>query len=100
MSKNDVVIPPSKQEILGRYEKQVAEIQDQYEMGLITQEERHEQVVDTWNAATDEVGEAMLEHFDRLNPIYMMANSGARGSFKQIRQLAGMRGLMSNPKEI
>ena len=67
-------------------------------MGLITQEERHEAVVDKWTAATDEVAEAMEENFDELNPIFMMANSGARGSFKQIRQLAGMRGLMANPK--
>ena len=76
------------------------EIQDQYDEGLITQEERHLAVTDQWNAATDEVAEAMVEtsSLDELNPIYMMANSGARGSFKQIRQLAGMRGLMANPK--
>ena len=98
ISKNDVVVPPDKQEILGKYEELVAEIQDQYDTGLITQEERHEAVVDQWNAATDEVAGAMEKHFDVLNPIYMMANSGARGSFKQIRQLAGMRGLMANPK--
>jgi DNA-directed RNA polymerase subunit beta' len=98
ISKNDVVVPPSKEEILGRYDKQVGEISDQYDMGLITQEERHEAVVEKWNAATDEVAEAMIENLDTLNPIFMMANSGARGSFKQIRQLAGMRGLMANPK--
>ncbi len=98
VSKNDVIIPPSKGEILKKYEDQVAEIQDQYDMGLITQEERHELVVNKWNAATDEVGQAMLDHFDHLNPIYMMASSGARGSMSQIRQLAGMRGLMANPK--
>ena len=67
-------------------------------MGLISQEERHEKVVEKWTAATDEVGEAMRDNLDLLNPIFMMANSGARGSFKQIRQLAGMRGLMANPK--
>ena len=67
-------------------------------MGLITQEERHEAVVDKWTAATEEVAEAMEKHFDACNPIFMMANSGARGSIKQIRQLAGMRGLMANPK--
>ena len=67
-------------------------------MGLISGEERHEAVVDKWTAATEEVADAMIENFDHLNPIYMMANSGARGSFKQIRQLAGMRGLMANPK--
>jgi DNA-directed RNA polymerase subunit beta' len=98
ISKNDVVVPPSKQEILERYDQQVAEVSDQYDMGLITQEERHEAVVEKWNAATDEVAEAMIENLETLNPIFMMANSGARGSFKQIRQLAGMRGLMANPK--
>jgi DNA-directed RNA polymerase subunit beta' len=98
ISKNDVVIPPSKQDILERFERQVGEISDQYDMGLITQEERHEAVVEKWNAATDEVADAMISNLDELNPIFMMANSGARGSFKQIRQLAGMRGLMANPK--
>jgi DNA-directed RNA polymerase subunit beta' len=98
ISKNDVVIPPSKGEILAKFEGLVGEISDQYDMGLITQEERHEKVVEKWNAATDEVAEAMIANLDTLNPIFMMANSGARGSFKQIRQLAGMRGLMANPK--
>jgi DNA-directed RNA polymerase subunit beta' len=98
VSKNDVVIPPEKEQILDRYEAEVREIEDQYNTGLITQEERHERVVEKWTAATDEVGEAMQKNLDVLNPIFMMANSGARGSFKQIRQLAGMRGLMANPK--
>jgi DNA-directed RNA polymerase subunit beta' len=98
ISKNDVVIPPEKQEILDKFDKLVGDITDQYDMGLITQEERHEAVVEKWNAATDEVAEAMIANLDTLNPIFMMANSGARGSFKQIRQLAGMRGLMANPK--
>ena len=98
VSKNDVVIPPKKEEILERIESEVADILDQYDMGLISQEERKEAVIDKWNGATDEVGEAMQEHLEELNPIFMMANSGARGSFKQIRQLAGMRGLMANPK--
>ena len=98
ISKNDVVIPPDKEQILERYENEVGEIQDQYDMGLITLEERKEKVVDKWTDATDEVADAMEKNLDRLNSIYMMANSGARGSFKQIRQLAGMRGLMANPK--
>jgi DNA-directed RNA polymerase subunit beta' len=98
ISKNDVVVPPEKQEILDKYDALVGEISDQYDMGLITQEERHEAVVEKWNAATDEVADAMIANLDTLNPIFMMANSGARGSFKQIRQLAGMRGLMANPK--
>ena len=98
ISKNDVQTPPTKPEILARYEAQLAEIEYQYDMGMITQEERHEAVTGLWNRATDEVGEALNEHLDELNPIFMMANSGARGSFSQIRQLAGMRGLMANPK--
>jgi DNA-directed RNA polymerase subunit beta' len=98
ISKNDVVVPSEKGSILDRYEQDVAEITDQYDMGLITQQERHEAVVEKWNAATDDVAEAMIKNLDELNPIFMMANSGARGSFKQIRQLAGMRGLMANPK--
>jgi DNA-directed RNA polymerase subunit beta' len=98
ISKNDVVVPPEKQEILDKFDKIVGDITGQYDDGLITQEERHEAVVEQWNAATDEVAEAMVQNLDVLNPIFMMANSGARGSFKQIRQLAGMRGLMANPK--
>ncbi len=98
ISKNDVVIPPKKEEILERIEAEVGEVLDQYDTGLISQEERHEAVVEKWNSATDEVGQAMQENLHVLNPIFMMANSGARGSFKQIRQLAGMRGLMANPK--
>jgi DNA-directed RNA polymerase subunit beta' len=98
ISKNDVVIPPSKAEILARYDETVADISEQYDMGLISQEERHELVVKQWNSATEEVKDAMIAGLDTLNPIYMMANSGARGSFNQIRQLGGMRGLMANPK--
>jgi DNA-directed RNA polymerase subunit beta' len=98
VSKNDVIVPPSKPQILEEYEAKVAIIQEQYDEGLITQEERHLAVTDNWNEATDVVAEAMVQNLHHLNPIYMMANSGARGSFKQIRQLAGMRGLMANPK--
>jgi DNA-directed RNA polymerase subunit beta' len=98
ISKNNVISPPNKEEILERYEKQTSEIEGQYEDGYITQEERHEAVTSQWDKATDEVASAMEANLDELNPIYMMANSGARGSFKQIRQLAGMRGLMANPK--
>ncbi len=98
VSKNDVQTPPSKPEILARYDGRLAEIDAQYDNGEMDQEERHEQVVALWNEATDEVAKAMVDHLDVLNPIFMMANSGARGSFQQIRQLAGMRGLMANPK--
>ena len=98
ISKNDIVIPPDKEEILAEYEERVAKVAAQYERGLITDEERHESIVNIWTEATDTVAAAMERTFYELNPIYMMANSGARGSSKQIRQLAGMRGLMANPK--
>src|SRR5690349_6947626 len=98
VSKNNVVSPPEKPEILDRYEKETEAIVQQYDEGYITAEERHEAVTSHWNRATDEVAKAMEDNLDTLNPIFMMANSGARGSFKQIRQLAGMRGLMANPK--
>jgi DNA-directed RNA polymerase subunit beta' len=98
ISKNDIVIPPDKEEILAEYEQRVADVEAQYERGLITDEERHESIVNIWTEATDTVADAMERTFYELNPIYMMANSGARGSSKQIRQLAGMRGLMANPK--
>jgi DNA-directed RNA polymerase subunit beta' len=98
ISKNDIVIPPDKEEILVEYEARVAQVEAQYERGLITDEERHESIVNIWTEATDTVADAMERTFYELNPIYMMANSGARGSSKQIRQLAGMRGLMANPK--
>jgi DNA-directed RNA polymerase subunit beta' len=98
ISKNDVVIPPEKPEILAKYDAEVQRFEDFFAEGLMTAEERHERVIALWDDATDEVASAMQEHLFRLNPIFMMANSGARGSFKQIRQLAGMRGCMANPK--
>src|SRR4051812_48532217 len=98
ISKNDIVIPPDKEKILAEYEERVEKVDAQYARGLITDEERHESIVNIWTEATDTVADAMERTFFELNPIYMMANSGARGSSKQIRQLAGMRGLMANPK--
>ncbi len=98
ISKNNVVSPPNKEQILDGYEKQVVEIEAQYDDGLLSEEDRKEQLRALWDRATDEVAKAMEDNLDELNPIFMMANSGARGSFKQIRQLAGMRGLMANPK--
>ncbi len=98
ISKNDIVIPENKEAILGEYEERVQRIERDYERGLITEDERHEAIVNVWTEATDTVADAMEETLYQLNPIYMMANSGARGSMKQIRQLAGMRGLMANPK--
>ncbi|MBK5111558.1 MAG: DNA-directed RNA polymerase subunit beta', partial [Thermoleophilia bacterium] len=98
VSKNNVVPPPEKEEIIERIDAETAQIQTEFDEGWHTAEERHRQVTDKWNQATEEVGQAMEDNLHQLNPIFMMANSGARGSFKQIRQLAGMRGLMANPK--
>jgi DNA-directed RNA polymerase subunit beta' len=98
ISKNDIVVPDEKEEILSRYEAEVASVEKEYDRGLMTEEERHERIVAIWTEATNEVGDKMMENLSKVNPIYMMANSGARGSFNQIRQLAGMRGLMANPK--
>jgi len=98
VSKNDVVIPPDKERILAEFEARVDTVEGQHARGLITDEERHEIIINLWTEATDAVADAMIDNFDHLNPIYMMANSGARGSFTQIRQLAGMRGLLANPK--
>ncbi|MCX8007881.1 MAG: DNA-directed RNA polymerase subunit beta' [Coriobacteriia bacterium] len=94
----DADIPPSKAEIIAEAERRVAEVEQQYDRGFITRDERHRQIIDIWTDATERVGDAMAEHFDKFNPIYMMAHSGARGNIKQVRQLAGMRGLMANPK--
>ena len=94
----DATVPPQKEAILAAADAKVDAIDEQYEMGLMSEDERHREVVDIWSEANEEVGEAMAENFDKFNPIYMMAFSGARGNIKQIRQLAGMRGLMSDPK--
>ncbi|NLB17293.1 MAG: DNA-directed RNA polymerase subunit beta', partial [Syntrophomonadaceae bacterium] len=93
----DFQTPEAKKEILEIADDKVDDIENDYQMGLITDEERHEQVVDTWNDATDKVTNELKKHLDPLNPVYMMATSGARGNFQQIRQLAGMRGLMADP---
>ena len=94
----DAMIPSNKAEILGKFEAQAQEVEDSFDMGELTPEERRREVVNIWNQATDAVGDAMVEQFDTNNPIYLMAESGARGNLKQIRQLAGMRGLMQSPK--
>jgi DNA-directed RNA polymerase subunit beta' len=98
ISIDDMKVPPGKEKILEHHEKEADMVERQHRKGLITDEERHQRIVDIWNRATDEVTEAMEKNFSRFNPIYMMAQSGARGSIKQVRQLAGMRGLVANPK--
>ena len=96
VSVSDVAVPEAKREILANSEKQVEEIAKQYRRGLITNDERYDSVIKVWEKATDDVTEAMKDNFDELNPIYMMAQSGARGNMNQLRQIAGMRGLMAN----
>lgn len=94
---SDIVIPEQKKVILAEAEKQVETIQNQYRRGLITEDERYQLVIGVWNKATEDVTKALLDSLDHFNPVYMMANSGARGNIQQIRQLAGMRGLMADP---
>jgi len=109
---NDMVVPEIKEEILSAAETEVKEIQDQYASGLVTEGERYNKVVDIWSRTNDQVAKAMMDKLgsetvidssgkqvaqESFNSIYMMADSGARGSAAQIRQLAGMRGLMAKP---
>jgi DNA-directed RNA polymerase subunit beta' len=95
---DDVVTPPEKAKILDGYEKQADKIESQYRRGIITDDERRQELIEIWTRATDEVKDAMEASFTERNPIYMMAYSGARGNIMQIRQIAGMRGLVANPK--
>ena len=92
----DAVIPPEKKEIIAKAEEEVDAVREEYMMGLRSDEERYEEILNIWNKATDDVTNALQANLDRYNPIYMMADSGARGSMSQIRQLAGMRGLIAN----
>ncbi|MDE5539902.1 MAG: DNA-directed RNA polymerase subunit beta', partial [Bacilli bacterium] len=92
----DVAVPEAKKKILEDSESQVEEISKQFRRGLITEDERYSSVIKVWEKATNDVTDAMKENFDDLNPIFMMAQSGARGNMNQLRQIAGMRGLMAN----
>jgi len=92
----DMTVPPKKYELVSQTENRVLAIENQYKMGFMTDQERYKQVVQEWEKTTNEVSDALQDNLDRYNPIYMMADSGARGSMKQIRQLAGMRGLIAN----
>ena len=95
-SVSDVKVPEAKKEILANADATVENIRKQYKRGLITDEERYKSVIDVWEKATSDVSDAMEENFDDLNPIYMMVKSGARGNMNQLRQIAGMRGLMAS----
>jgi len=100
---DDMVIPPEKQALIEKAQKEVEKIWRQYEKGLITAGERYNKVIDIWTHTTSEVAEVMFERLKDaeggFNPVFMMADSGARGSKEQIRQLAGMRGLMAKPQK-
>ena len=99
----DIIIPEEKKELIDKAQSEVNEIQGRYEMGFITDNERYNQVIDKWTSTTNRVSESLFNALasDRegFNPVYMMADSGARGSKEQIRQLGGMRGLMAKPQK-
>ncbi|MFZ0158279.1 MAG: DNA-directed RNA polymerase subunit beta' [Kineosporiaceae bacterium] len=98
VSISDVVTPPRKQEILDRYEIKAAKVQGQYERGLITDDERRQELIEIWTQATNEVAKEMEANLPKTNSVYRMVSSGARGNWMQMRQIAGMRGLVANPK--
>ncbi len=93
----DIYVPEKKGDILAKTDEEVEKIENLFKNGFCTESERHAKVIDLWGKATNEVTKAMMDNLDSFNPIFMMANSGARGNVQQIRQLAGMRGLMTDP---
>jgi DNA-directed RNA polymerase subunit beta' len=95
---DDVVTPPKKAEILERHEKDAEKIEKQYSRGVITDDERRQELIEIWTKATAEVAREMEANFPKDNPVWKMVHSGARGNMMQVRQIAGMRGLVSNPK--
>ena len=98
VSIEDVVSPKDKLQILEKYEESAAKVQKQFERGLITDDERRQELIEIWTDASNVVAKAMQKNFDQDNPIFMMVNSGARGNWMQVRQIAAMRGLVANPK--
>jgi len=92
----DATIPPAKKSILAKADEEVAQITSEYEFGYISEQEKSKKIIALWTDTNDQVTAALKANFDRYNPIWMMADSGARGSISQIRQLAGMRGLIAN----
>ena len=95
---SDVVSPAVKADLLAEAEEKAAKVQAKFELGVVTDQERKEDQIETWTATTEAVGQAMQEAFPQDNPINIMVTSGARGNYSQIRQIAGMRGLVANPK--
>lgn len=98
VSMADVLVPPEKQEILERYEAEADSIEKQYQRGKLNKDERNEALVKIWQDATEEVGQALRSHYPKDNPIITIVDSGATGNFTQTRTLAGMKGLVTNPK--
>ena len=96
VSVDDVKVPPAKKQILEDAQTQVDNVTKQYRRGLITDTERYNSVIKIWEDATDKVTDAMKDNFEKMNPVYMMSESGARGNLNQLRQIAGMRGLMAS----
>lgn len=96
ISMEDVIVPKEKEELISKAEEEVDKFEKSYRRGLISDEERYEKVIEIWNRTTEEVTDALMNSLDRMNNIFIMAHSGARGSKNQIRQLAGMRGLMAS----
>ena len=94
---SDVIVPPEKPAMIEATKKEVNKIERQFSRGLMTEDERYKKVIALWQKTTDDVGKAMMDNMDPANPIFMMADSGARGNAQQMRQLAGMRGLMADP---
>ncbi|MDR3201794.1 MAG: DNA-directed RNA polymerase subunit beta', partial [Bifidobacteriaceae bacterium] len=98
ISISDVVTPARKPQILEEYEGKAGKVQDQFDLGLITDDERRQELIEIWTRATDEVDKAMRENFPERNTVFRMVGSGARGNWMQVRQIAGMRGLVADPK--
>nr|WP_276609035.1 DNA-directed RNA polymerase subunit beta' [Bifidobacterium pseudolongum] len=98
MAFSDIVAPPERTEIIKGYEDEAAKVNSQYDLGLLTEEERRQELINLWTECTDKVAEAMRENFHDDNNVNIMVQSGARGNWMQIRQIAGMRGLVANPK--
>ncbi|MBX9695164.1 MAG: DNA-directed RNA polymerase subunit beta', partial [Cyanobacteria bacterium] len=96
ISIDDLDVPEAKRGLIAAAEKEIEEAQRRYERGDITEVERYNKVIDTWSATTDKLTKEVVDNFNRLNPVYMMAFSGARGNISQVRQLVGMRGLMAD----
>jgi DNA-directed RNA polymerase subunit beta' len=94
---SDMVVPEAKKALLADADETVDKIEKMYRRGFISEEERYERVIEKWTKTTEDVANALMDSLDKFNPIFMMADSGARGSKSQIKQLAGMRGLMANP---